>query len=76
MLNDLYNGYPGSKREGAEWAKTVFDPSWSDLIDRAWDGRPDPASKVQQPADPQDFERTLKFVRLIMAESSSVMTRL
>ena len=76
MLNDLYNGYPGSKREGAEWAKANLDSSWSDLIDRAWDGRPDPASKVQQPADPQDFERTLKFVRLIMAEGRSVMIRL
>lgn len=76
MLNDLVNGYPGSKREGADWAKKVLDPAWSDLIDRAWDGRPDPAGKIQQPADPQDFERTLKFVRLIMAESRSVMTRL
>jgi predicted nucleotidyltransferase len=69
MLHDLYQGYPGSKREGAEWAKTILDPSWSDLIDGSWDGRPDPATKVRQPADTLDFERTLKFVEYVMEES-------
>jgi hypothetical protein len=73
MLHDLHRGYPGSKREGAEWAKTALDPSWYDLIDRAWDGRPDPARKVRQPADPQDFERTLEFLKLIMKESELYM---
>jgi predicted nucleotidyltransferase len=37
MLHDLRRGYPGSKRAGAEWAKTALDPPWSDLIDSAWD---------------------------------------
>lgn len=69
MLHDLYRGYPGSKREGTEWAKSVLDPSWSRLIDAAWDGRPDPAQKVQQPADPEDFEETLRFVDYVMNES-------
>jgi predicted nucleotidyltransferase len=69
MLHDLYRGYPGSKREGAEWAKSVFDPSWSSLIDGAWEGRPDPARKVRQPADPEDFDQTLRFVEYIMNES-------
>jgi predicted nucleotidyltransferase len=73
MLHDLYRGYPGSKREGAEWAKSFLDPSWSDLIDGTWDGRPDPAKKVQQPADPQKFERTLNFVRYVMNESKLYM---
>jgi hypothetical protein len=70
MLHDLYRGYPGSKREGAEWAKSVLDPSWSNLIDGAWDGRPDPAQKVQQPADVEDFEKTLRFVQYVMNEST------
>jgi predicted nucleotidyltransferase len=71
MLHDLSRGYPGSKREGAEWAKTALDPTWRDLIDRAWDGRPDPARKVKQPADPKDFARTLEFVAYVMNESQS-----
>lgn len=71
MLHDLYRGYPGSKREGAEWAKSVLDPSWTDLIDGAWDGRPDPAKKVKQPADPRAFEKTMRFVEYVMNESKA-----
>jgi hypothetical protein len=69
MLHDIHRGYPGSKREGAEWAKVVLDPSWSDLIDRTWACRPDPARKVREPADPEDFARTLQFVDHIMQQS-------
>jgi len=70
MLHDLHRGYPGSKRAGAEWAKANLDPSWADLIDRAWDGRPDPAYSVRQPADAADFARSLEFVAYVMAESA------
>ncbi len=73
MLHDLRNGYAGSKREGAEWAKAALDPSWSELIDATWDGRPDPAYQVRQPADPQDFEKTLNFVAYVMEESRRFM---
>jgi len=69
MLHDLHTGTPGSKRAGAEWSKSVLDPSWSGLIDRAWDTRPDPARKVREPADPKDFEDTLRFVAHVMNES-------
>jgi len=69
MLHDLYRGYPGSKREGAQWAKTNLDSSWSDLIDGSWDGRPNPALKIKQSANPEDFNKTLKFVEYIMKES-------
>jgi hypothetical protein len=75
MLHDLHRGYPGSKRDGAEWAKTILDPSWSDLIDGSWDGRPDPATKVRQPADTKDFERTLKFVEYVMNESKGYISK-
>jgi predicted nucleotidyltransferase len=63
MLHDLHTGFPGSKRAGAEWAKATLDPVWAGLIDRAWDGRPNPALSVRQPADPADFRSTLEFVK-------------
>ena len=62
MLHDLHRGLPGSKLAGAEWAKANLDPSWKGLIDRAWNGRPDPAVSSRQRADPQDFEATLEFI--------------
>lgn len=72
MLHDLHTGGTGSKRAGAEWAKATLDPSWAGLIDRAWDGRPNPALSVRQPADPQDFKRTLEFVQYIIEASTQV----
>jgi predicted nucleotidyltransferase len=73
MLHDLHRGYPGTKREGAEWAKRNLEPAWSALIDRAWGGRPDPASKVKEPADPEEYQRTLKFLEQVMSESKRFM---
>jgi hypothetical protein len=69
MLHSLQSGTVESKVAGAEWAKRYLDPSWSDLIDRTWDTRPNPARTVRQPADPEDFARTLKFIRTCIAES-------
>ena len=70
MLHDLDTGQVGSKRAGAEWAKVNLEPSWSDLIDRAWDGRPNPAVSVRQPADPADLDRTLTFIKYVMKKSN------
>lgn len=69
MLHDYRTGSISSKRSGAEWAKETFDASWTDLIDRAWGGRPNPAHAVREPADPDDFKRTLDYVRLILEEA-------
>lgn len=69
MLHDLQAGSVGSKRTGAEWAKTALDPSWAGLIDRAWDGRPNPAVSVRQPADPSEWKKTLKFMEYVMEAS-------
>lgn len=69
MLHDLIVARPSSKRTGAEWAKVTLDSAWSGLIDRAWDGRPNPAVAVREPANPADFERTLEFVRVVIGES-------
>ena len=70
MPHDLRNGFPGSKRAGAAWAKATLDPAWHGLIDRAWACRPDPATSVRQPADPADFQAMLSFVRLMMDDSA------
>jgi hypothetical protein len=70
MLHDLHQGHPGSKRAGAEWAKTHLDPQWIGLIDRTWDCRPDPARSVRTRPDPDDFRATLDFVRYIMQQSA------
>lgn len=69
MLHDLHTGFPGSKLAGAEWAKINLDSSWNGLIDRTWGGRPNPAVSVREPADPRDFESTLKFVQYVINKS-------
>jgi hypothetical protein len=76
LLHDLHTGFPGSKRAGAEWAKATLDPSWAGLIDRAWDGRPNPAVSVRQPADPQDLKSTLEFIPYIIQASAQVVAAL
>jgi len=63
MLRDLAVGAVGSKRTGASWAARTLDPVWTPLIERAWSGRPDPAASVRRKADPEEFRRTLAFVR-------------
>jgi len=74
MQHDLQTGSTGSKRTAAEWAKIHMDPSWRDLIDRTWDARPIPEASSRQPADKQDFERTLEFVRYVIDLSKREMS--
>jgi hypothetical protein len=69
MLHSLQTGTVESKVAGAEWAKRNLNPSWSGLIDGAWAGRPNPAISVRQPADPEDYAKTLKFVQYCIDES-------
>ena len=69
MLHDFIRGRPGSKQEGAEWAKANLDPAWEGLINRSWNGRPDPAYSVRQPADPDEFRKTLAYIEYVMVES-------
>ena len=75
MLHDLLNGYPGSKRQGAEWAKVSLDQSWSGLIDRTWDARPKPEITSRQPADPADFASTMVFIRYMIEESKRIYSK-
>lgn len=69
MLHSLQTGTVESKVAGAAWAKRNLDPSWSELIDGTWAGRPNPALSVRQPANPEDFAKTLKFVEYCIDES-------
>ena len=73
MLNDIRRGEIGSKRDGAEWVQTNLDPKWRDLIDRAWLGRPNPAVSVRRPADPEDVQRTVEFIRVCLEEASELL---
>jgi hypothetical protein len=66
MWRDSVVGDVGSKRAGAAWAAAQLGPGWTDLIDRAWTTRPDPATSVRTPADASDFVRTLELVHLVM----------
>ena len=75
MLHDLTTGRPGSKRAGAEWAKKTFDVEWQDLVDRAWETRPDPATSVRQPPDAESFDRSLEFMRMCVRESTAFRIR-
>lgn len=73
MLNDIRQGTIGSKRAGADWAAETLAPEWRDLIDRAWGGRPDPAASVQRPAAPEDVDRTVRLVGLVIEQARRLM---
>jgi hypothetical protein len=75
MLHDLVRRRPGSKREGASWAKSVLDPEWSELIDRAWAGRVNPAVSVKEPANPADYEATIRFLKVMLRRANGIRVR-
>jgi hypothetical protein len=74
ILHDLHTGSIGSKRTGAEWAKNHLDPSWRGLIDRTWDARPNPEVTSHQPAEAEDFDKTLEFVSYAIEVSKGDMS--
>jgi aminoglycoside adenylyltransferase-like protein/nucleotidyltransferase-like protein len=61
ILHTLAVGEVTSKRSAGEWALDALDPEWSSLIRWALDDRPDPWTKVHEPADPALLGRTLEF---------------
>ncbi len=71
MLRDMVRGRVASKREGADWAKTVLDSHWHGLVDRAWNGRPDPSVSSWEPADAAEVAKTLDFVKHVIKESQA-----
>jgi predicted nucleotidyltransferase len=72
MLHDLVRGRPGSKQAGASWAKSTLGPTWSELIDRAWEARPNPAVRVKEPANPAEFEATMQLLKVILLRASAI----
>jgi hypothetical protein len=61
ILHTLARGEVGSKRAAGEWALQALDPEWAPLIRWALEDRPDPWTKVREPADPVLLRRTLEF---------------
>ena len=66
MLHSLNTGRIASKLSGAQWAKNTLDSRWTDLIQRAWDERPNPSLKVRQPVESSEVEDTIEFVRFVL----------
>ena len=62
MLHTLHTARITSKPAAAWWAQATLKGRWVDLIQRAWDDRPNPSVKVRQPADPKEVARTLAFI--------------
>ena len=62
ILHTLTTGVVASKRVAGEWALEELDPQWRSLIGWALDDRPDPWTKVGEPADPGRLSRTQSFI--------------
>jgi len=62
MLYTLHTVTVGSKPAAARWAQETLEARWRDLIQRARDERAYPSLRVRQPADAEDFKRTLEFI--------------
>jgi len=61
ILETLDRGTVTSKSEAGAWALQELPAEWSDLIRDASDDRPDPWTKVGQPASKEAVARTLAF---------------
>jgi len=62
ILHTLAIGEVSSKRTAGEWALHALDPEWAPLIRWALEDRPDPWTKVREPADPALLHRTRQFI--------------
>ena len=62
ILHTLAIGEVSSKRTAGEWALRALDPEWAPLIRWALEDRPDPWTKVREPADPALLHRTRQFL--------------
>jgi predicted nucleotidyltransferase len=62
ILYTLQFGDVASKQAAARWAQDTLDERWSNLIDKAWDGRRNP----DQGSSPDEVKETLEFIRFIL----------
>jgi RimJ/RimL family protein N-acetyltransferase/predicted nucleotidyltransferase len=72
MLQTWESGTVTTKRGAGEWGLDALNAEWGSLIRAALDDRPDPWTKVQQPADPKTLDRTLAFLDYAMNRTMSV----
>lgn len=73
MLHSIETGHIESKIAGIRWATSALAPEWIPLMERAWQDRPNPGIQVRLPADPQQVELTIAFVRYAVALGESKM---
>ena len=62
ILHTLAIGEVSSKRVAGEWALQTLDLEWAALILWALEDRPDPWTKVHEPADPVLLRRTRQLI--------------
>jgi predicted nucleotidyltransferase len=62
ILHTLAIGEVSSKRTAGKWALHALDPEWAPLIRWALEDRPDPWTKVREPADPALLRCTRHFI--------------
>ena len=66
MAQSIRTGEVHSKSEGATYAKTVMDPKWHGLIERAQRQRLRPAPELALPADQEALDETRSFIRYVV----------
>ena len=69
MLQSIADGRVPTKREAGEWALRSLEPEWRPLVQWALDDRPDPWTKVREPADPARLEQTLALLDYVRNEA-------
>jgi predicted nucleotidyltransferase len=72
MLHSLDTGRIASKRSGKQWALQNLDNRWADLIQHAWEERPNPSLKVRQPAEPGEVQNTFEFIHYALKFGKSL----
>jgi predicted nucleotidyltransferase len=63
MLYTMREGTITSKLQAVHWGQEKLESRWDDLIERAWQDRPNPSLKSRQTSDPEDAKSTLEFVK-------------
>jgi len=69
MLQSVAEGRVTTKREAGEWALRNLGPEWTLLVQWALDDRPDPWTKVREPADPATLEQALVLLDYVLSEA-------
>jgi predicted nucleotidyltransferase len=65
LLYTMREGTITSKLQAVRWAQANLESHWHDLIERAWQDRPNPSLKSRLQADPDDSRDTLEFVKYV-----------